>query len=455
MKESYIQTNMLQLEFANTYLSKMFPPKNSDGTVKIKKGSKLQLRNYFDKTKYSKYEICEKILAFLKAEESWGCPGSKRSFNTFQLLRKYNVVKKMSLKNNFNKSYILLASNSNNKFRIRNQDQFHFRLVFEIIHWLNENNYDEIVDEFCYYIDNEPFVREDKITFETTEKTSGGNLRTDMAFIIGDSKIVVEYLENHHDRDKLIDHEVDRSRALRLICDNKNTSSKIVHMAFFWEKDLFEPTKSKSSFTSDKFKYFVNYIGKKIVDYYLIADENKYCINKLTEITGNESLSEQFYLAHNSQNEPVVKLDAIESLIKWAKLKTEKQWYNVFVDRVNKIKGEKLLSNNVAKKNFSAFDSDDDDSDDEDKSDNSDKSQLINMQKPIELIYYEIKNNEIYLTHNGLHLYLSFDPAYLINMLEYERINQFYRDITSGLINAIKDFRKIQMDSASQLIYGL
>lgn len=454
MKESHIQTTMLQLEFANTYLSKMFPPKNSDGTVKVKKDSKLPLTDYFVKNKYSKQEVCEKILEFLKIEETWGYSGSKRSFNTFQLLRKYNVVKKMSLKNDDNKSYILLTSDTDNKFRIRNQDQFHFRLVFEIIHWLKENNHDEIVDELFYYIDSEPFVREDKITFETTEKTSGGNLRTDMAFIIDNSKIVVEYLENHHDRDKLIDHEVDRSRALRLLHDNKNISSKIVHMAFFWEKDLVDPNKNKSSFGSTKFKEFVNHVCKKIVDYYMISDENRYCINKLTEITGNETLSEQFYLAHNSQNEPVVKLDAIESLINWAKptnikTKIEKQWYNVFVDRVKKIQGEKSLVNKVSQKTFSAFDSDDEESEE------SSKSQLINIHCPVELVYYEIKNNEIYLTHNGLHLYLGFDPAYLTNMLEYERINKFYRDITSGLINAIKDFRKIQMDLSSQLIYGL
>jgi len=43
----------------------------------------------------------------------------------------------------------------------------------------------------------------------------------------------------------------------------------------------------------------------------------------------------------------------------------------------------------------------------------------------------------------------------LASMYEYFKIRKFYNDITSGLINAIKEIRTIKESQQSNQIYGL
>ena len=439
MTNVHISVNNLQTEFSGSRLIKIFnKPKVRERIISTKK-----------RIRYSKSDILQKILDFL-SNEDWSHAGNKTSFNTIQLLNKYNVIKRFYSKDSAKKHKAYLKLVNDNKFYIRNQDQFHYALVSELYElFKNQGRYD-IINDMFYYNDELVFVNEDKITIEETEKTSSGSLRTDMAFYVNKYKIIVEYLENHHDRDKLLGHEFDRVRALRLLGDTNNQSYNNAHIAFFWEKNLY--SNNKYTFKSNNFSNFVKHIGRVILDYYLISDEDAYCINKLTQITDNQSLSKQIYLAHNNQNKPVIDLQILEKLFKWvkqtkSKIKTEKIWYDEFINRIKLIQTEILAEKNKHLKNMSVFDSDEEDDDKE-----------INNSTNIpddKLVYYEIKDDTVYLTHFGLHLYIDIEPKYLADMYEYFKIKKFYNDITSGLINAIKEVRLLKENYQKNQIYGL
>lgn len=462
MKETYTITNNLQTEFASSRLIRMFNGFNETNNKRIKITDQSK---YFDTTspKYTKSTISKKLLEFL-SNEDWSHSGNKTSFNTIQLLEKYGIVKRFYSKDPSKKHKAYLKLVNNNKFYIRNQDQFHYAVVSELHGWFEKQGRQDILSDFFYYNDGYPFVNEDKITIEETEKTSGGILRTDMAFYVGKYKIIVEYLESQHDQDKLLGHEYDRVRALRLIGDTQNKSYEIAHIAFFWQKNLYSRDKKRFSFNTREFSNFIEHVGQVILDYYLISDEDGYCINKLTQITGNKSLSEQIYLAHNNQNKPVINLTTLEKLFNWAKppktkMKTEKMWYAEFADRAKQMQSELLAQKHKDKKNMSIFDSDSDSDSDtnyEIESDTNTSTSTSKIKIPDdEIIYYEIKDDDIYLTHFGLHVYIDMGPKYLANMIEYFKIRKFYNNISSGLIESIKEIRFLIDNRQKNQIYGL
>ena len=487
MKETYISTNNLQTEFANSRLIHMFNSFNEPTSSNYVKRARLSPgKLYFNQetTKYSKQEIGKKLLDFLSGED-WSSSGHKTSFNTIQLLGKYQVVNKFYSKDPAKKHKAYLKLSNGTKFYIRNQDQFHYALVSELHGWFEKHSRHDIISDLFYYNDSIPFVNQDKISIESTEKTSGGLLRTDMAFYIRGYKIVVEYLENQHDRDKLLAHEFDRVRALRLLGDTNIESYRIAHIAFFWQKHLWSKENKRYTFNTEKFYEFVEHVGQTILDYYLISNEDAYCINKLTQITGNQSLSEQIYAAHSNPNVPVINLEILESLFKWGKhpnpkVAMEKVWYAEFVDRVKQMQAEILALKSIEDKNMSAFDSIFDDletdSDSDSESVNGYGSEIeIDVQSDIssitndfdsnktikskipddKLVYYQIQDNSVYLTHFGLHVYIDMGPKYLANMHEYFKIRKFYNDITSGLIDALKELRALKESYQSNQIYGL
>ncbi len=472
MKE-FILTNTLRTEFAGSKLAKTFI---TSGNLNLQTNKKIKVSNtlgYFDESvdKYTKSYVKEKLIEFL-SEEDWSHPGSKTSFNTIQLLNKYGVIKKYYLKDPTKKHKAYLKLDNNNKFYIRNQDQFHYALVSELHGWFDKAKRHDIIADMFYYNDGLVFVNNDKISIENTEKTSSGVLRTDMAFYVRGYKIVVEYLENHHDQDKLLSHEFDRVRALRLLGDTNTQSYEISHVAFFWQKQMFNPFVKRYTFNTPYFYNWVNHIGQVILDHWLMADEDAYCINKLTQITGNASLSEQIYYAHNNPNVPVISLSVLKKLFAWGthpnpKVKMEDKWYGEFVDRIKRIQGEIFARQTLNQKSINVFDSVFDDLDSDYETDSTSDSNS-NNKKPIlydskikseladdQILYYMVKSDDIYLTHFGLHVYIDMGPEYLANMYEYFTIRKFYNDITSGLIDAIKEIRKLKESYHKNQIYGL
>ncbi len=400
--------------------------------------------NYNQSKGFSSGEVKTLMCDYLKSEVSWDKSGNKTSFNQIQKLRMNGVVKEIVRNTSSNYSYLEL--NDDYHFNIRKQDEFHFILVCQIYEYLKKNNHNELLEEFFVETDEELFVDTNLVKIETSEKTKDGNhYRTDMSFEIkskhdGKSRIiVVEYLEKQHERDKDLDYPFERHRALNLMFGNKSTDKEIVHISYFWDR----------YYNDEKYKKkFVKKICKLMVDYWDIADRDRYSIRKLTEIVKNEALAEQLYLAHTHRNEPVVNIEVLESIIKWNKnlqikngSSVSRLWYNEFVDKVKKY----VFEFNKANKVVDQFD---DFEEDESESENN-KSEMTHER------FYKVIDDEIYLTQAGLHLYISVELHYLIDITEYFRLRKFYEDITQGLVDILNEYRIKELELKEQLISGL
>jgi len=376
---------------------------------------------------FTQKEIQTLMFDYLRNEESWDKSGHRTSFNQIQKLRFNNVVSDVSRNISSNKSYLELKNNT--KFYIRKQDEFHFILVCSIFDYLKKNKHTELLNEFFVESDDDLFVNERLVQIESSEKTKDGNhYRTDMSFSINSKKIVVEYLEKQHERDKDLDYPFEKTRALNLMFNNKSVNDEIVHISYFWDRKY-----------NDKkyYKNFVTKLCKLMVDYWDISDKDKYSIRKLTEIVKSKDLAEEIYKAHTNRNKAEVKVGVIDKMINWKKSNSKELWYNEFKNKVENYVDE-INKNNQA----SAFD----DSDDEE----TDVKNEITSDK-----YYQVINDQVYLTQSGLHLYISVEKDYLIDYTEYFRLRKFYEDITQGLVDILSDYRMKELELKQQFISGL
>jgi hypothetical protein len=263
--KTFISINTLRNEFNSTCFYNIF-----------------KRAEFTKKQKISNVKFKEILVNFLE-KEKLSCPGSKLSFNNIQLLRKYGVVINCDYKDikNKNKAYLELINDK--KIYIRNQDQFTYIFIMQLYEIFQKQNEQNIINDLFYINDDYLFVHENKIMIENTEKTSDKNYRTDLSFMINNYKIIVEYLEQYHDRDSLLDiNTIDYVRGLLLLNDTNNLSYKITSINYFRQEDLIDKKTKSFSFNTRKFISFVDYISKVIIDYYLISDKDSYCINKLT-----------------------------------------------------------------------------------------------------------------------------------------------------------------------------
>jgi len=376
---------------------------------------------------FTQKEIQTLMFDYLRNEESWDKSGHRTSFNQIQKLRFNNVVSDVSRNISSNKSYLELKNNTT--FYIRKQDEFHYLLVCSIFNYLKKYKHTELLNEFFVETDDDLFVNERLVQIESSEKTKDGNhYRTDMSFTINSKKIVVEYLEKQHERDKDLDYPFEKTRALNLMFNNKSVNDEIVHISYFWDRKY-----------NDKkyYKNFVTKLCKLMVDYWDISDKDKYSIRKLTEIVKSKDLAEEIYKAHTNRNKAEVKVGVIDKMINWKKSNSNELWYNEFKDKVKNYVDE-INKNNQA----SAFDDSDDEETDDKNEITSDK-------------YYQVINDQVYLTQSGLHLYISVEKDYLIDYTEYFRLRKFYEDITQGLVDILSDYRMKELELKQQFISGL
>ena len=379
---------------------------------------------------FTQREIRTLMFDYLKNEECWDKAGHRTSFNQIQKLRMTNVIKEVVRNTNNNTSYLQLEND--NKFYIRKQDEFHFILVCQIYEYLKKNKHVELLDEYFIETDEDLIVNEKLVQIESCEKTKDGNhYRTDMSFTIKSKKIVVEYLEKQHERDKDLDYPFEKTRAFNLLFNNKSINDEIVHISYFWDKH----------YNDKKYvKKFVNKICKLMVDYWDISDKDKYSIRKLTEIVRNKSFAEQIYNAHTNRNKAIIDIVDINSMITWKKSNSNELWYNEFKNKVKNYVDE----NNQG----SAFDDSDDEETDE----------KVNIKPTKEITsnkYYQVIDNQVYLTQSGLHLYISVEKDYLNDYTEYFRLRKFYEDITQGLVDILSDYRMKELELKQQFISGL
>jgi hypothetical protein len=151
----------------------------------------------------------------------------------------------------------------------------------------------------------------------------------------------------------------------------------------------------------------------------------------------SKDLAEEIYIAHTNRNKAEVKVEVIDKMINWKKSNSNEIWYNEFKNKVKNYVDE-INKNNQA----SAFD----DSDDEET---NDKNEITSDK------YYQVINDQVYLTQSGLHLYISVEKDYLIDYTEYFRLRKFYEDITQGLVDILSDYRMKELELKQQFISGL
>lgn len=413
--------------------------------------------NQIKLTEDSSKEIIKSFfINFMKKEGSWNKAGNKINFNQIQKMMNLGIATDVC-RNQNNYSYLKLANNT--EFNIRKQDEFHYKVIGKIYKRLKKLEQKEIINELFHFelthdkqtFNKQPFnkqmfyVNSDLIQIEKTEKTNDSkHYRTDMSINIKTNMIVIEYLEKQHEKEINLDYAFEKHRAHDLLFNNKNTDYKINHIAYYWEH----------KYNNKKyFKEFVDYICKKIIDYWDISNEDIYCVRKLTEIIGNKALAEQIYLAHNNRDKPIVHLKNVESIINWKETTCSKRWFETMVDRVNiqveSVNNEKN-NKNKSKNNFDDFTTDSDEESDKE----SDKKSTEESNNVTPENYYKIINKEIYLTQSGLHLYIKVEYNFLAEG-EWFKINNFYENITQGLVDILKDLRCKESELKESYISGL
>jgi hypothetical protein len=378
-----------------------------------------------------------------KKEGSWDKSGNKTNFNQIQKMMNLGIASEVCRNQN---SYAYLKLVDNTEFKIRKQDEFHYKVIRKIYKRLKKLKQSEIINELFHFELNQDeqtfYVNPDLIQIEKSEKTKdSAHFRTDMSINIKTNMIVIEYLEKQHDKEKKLDYAYEKYRAHDLMFNNKNIDYKIIHIAYYWEH----------KYNNKKyFKQFIDCICKKIIDYWDILNEDIYCMRKLTEIIGNKTLAEQMYKAHNNRNEPIVHLKTVESIINWKKESSSKRWYKTFIDRVNL----QVESVNNRKENNNNFDNFITETDSESESDSELYYDSESDKKITHENYYKIIDKEIYLTHTGLHLYINVEYKFLAEE-EWFKITDFYDNITQGLINILKDLRYKESELKKDYISGL
>jgi len=228
--------------------------------------------------------------------------------------------------------------------------------------------------------------------------------------------IAVEYFEKYHYDIDNIDLRNEESRLLHIL--NKN---EIVKIFIFWTTKL-NNTKY--------FNKFIKEVCNTIHIYKNIDDEEFWIVREINNYIKNYTLSKCFFEAYNNNNDPVIDLDEINSLIKFKDDEYKEKHYEKFINDV------KLLTENDLSIDI---DIDDDDSD-------------------VEII--EETKKEVYcsnnkLSLNGLWRYLKIDSDYLVDIFEEQKIINLSINITKGFIDGLKTQKKILEDNNYNKIVGL
>ena len=304
------------------------------------------------------------------------------------------------------------------------KDKKYYVIINNIYIQIKEQSYFEIlfVDKIKKYMkdwfDDQEFLRDDIIYFENNYLDKTNKLyRIDMKIKVSDTKfIAVEYFEKYHYDIDNIDLRNEESRLLHIL--NKN---EIVKIFIFWTTKL-----------TDKkyFNKFIKEVYNTINIYKNIDDEEFWIVREINNYVKNYTLSKCFFEAYNNNNEPIIDLDEINSLIKFKDDEYKEKHYEKFINDI------KLLTENDLSIDI---DIDDGDSDVE-----------IIEETKTELYY---SNNKLSL--NGLWRYLKIDSDYLVDIFEEQKIINLSINITKGFIDGLKTQKKILEDNNYNKIVGL
>jgi hypothetical protein len=345
----------------------------------------------------------------------WDKAGCKIHYNTYNFLKKYCDGK---LIHNYNKCYINIANDID--IPIRKQDFFHIILV---------QKFKKI---FKSWFDNFGYIDENIFSIEVTEKTTRNKIyRTDMLIKINNKKyICIEFFENHHLILDDIEMIRENNRINNLLINNKRKDRDIVHVAVFWEKNLYD---------EEYFIKFRNHLVKLINNYKNIEDKKYWCINQIKKYVSNDKLSENLYNSYLDRNKLSIPLSDVTDIIKWKNETSKNKCLKKFIKYLAETKEFENNRFNINDNDLDFLEND------------NDLDFLENNNKEITNYY----NNNLF-SFNGFFEFINFiDSKYLIDIKEKRNLNQLNINIAIGFIDGIDERHELILNLKEKLIYGL
>jgi len=326
-------------------------------------------------------------------------------------LQSYNM-------NNYKKYCIIIDDID---IHIRIQDYFFIKLMNRfkkkklIRDWFEDN-----------YLDDTKVLVEYPICTHKYDKA----YRVDYLFhVSGDNYICVEFFENAHKKKDDPDCKLEKNRIYSILHNSDNRYKKVILFRIYWENKL-----------EDKlyFKNFVKDLYGDILKYKDIDDKRIWCINGLNKYIKNDIISESIYDSHINKDNAVISIDEINKVIHFKGSCKDTHLYEF------KVKIDQLVKEN----NKSTIDDDLLD----DIYDSDPESELATVAEPCSVKQY-YKDNK--LTFQGLIWYLKIKDEHLIDILEVNKINNLFINITKGFIEGLEEQRDMLIYLEDHKIIGL
>ena len=341
--------------------------------------------------------------------------------NLISFLIENNICK---IKRELDGTKIICFLENKSKKRVYISKQIYFGYIFveQLKRYRKKKHMKSFFDE-DNYIEN--------LKMEEWTRTWNGvknTRRLDFVLDIGnDRKIVIEYLEDHH-MEELKDWNLYQSiRMVDILFGDMKDS--IVHFAFIWDKNF------DSKFLKNKAKSIVSIIK----NFHDIDNEKQYTINVLDEYINKKKLSTTLVDVFMSENIPILKVDEI---------------YDIFgIDKSKKDKLNERFLNMVKQLNKSLDNDLDSDSEDSDEENYEFEDNSNNLKQEV---YYEIENDNLLLSDNGLFLYLDLLTYQDINTIDkYKFKIRFIDRIGKAAYESSRRIRELVLKQKENIISGL
>jgi len=173
-----------------------------------------------------------------------------------------------------------------------------------------------------------------------------------------------------------------------------------------------------------------NHLYKKMKDFYEIDNEDKYIIKTLSQWLGKK-FSKLVFDAYKKENKCVIPVNNLKKLFNIKDIKIVITKFKNIIEQLNKFQ-----DNN---QDF-LFDSE---SDEENNKDNN-------------IIYYTEKNNDIYLSNNGLMVFIKeISCQDCQDVRSYESIIIFHNKLGKTAYESVRKIMELNKKLKEELIYGL
>ena len=317
---------------------------------------------------------------------------------------------------NRRKNYCYLENKGGERITISKQNWFGYQLI--------ENLRKSKKKLFKKFFDEDGYIR--NLRIEKWSKSWNGVKRfrrIDFLFDIGDEDnerfIALEYLENHHEEELINQNQYQTIRIVDILFGE--FKDKISHFLFVWDK-LWDDNEYQNKITK--------HLYKKIKDFDEIDNEDKYIIKTLSQWLGKK-FSKLVFDAYKNENKCVIPLNNLKKLFNIKDIEIVTTKFKKIVEQLTKFQD--------SNQDFS-FDSD---SDEEDNKDNN-------------LNYYTEKNNELYLSNNGLMVFLKeISCQDCQDVRSYESIIIFHNKLGKTAYESVRKIMELNLKLKEELIYGL